>query len=63
MATSKAGEFFRVNFMVRSDDDGRPLYIKNDGERFKADNRTVKVLCGHKYKVEITLRPPNSTPT
>ncbi|XP_065176454.1 uncharacterized protein LOC135806223 [Sycon ciliatum] len=58
MASTDGGAF-RVNFIVRSKDDGTTLYMKNDGERFKADNRTVKVLSQHKYEVDVSIRPPS----
>uniref|UniRef100_A0A8C8SLM1 CB1 cannabinoid receptor-interacting protein 1 n=1 Tax=Pelusios castaneus TaxID=367368 RepID=A0A8C8SLM1_9SAUR len=44
----------RVSLKIQPHDE--PVYFKVDGERFE-QNRTIKLLTGANYKVEVTLKP------
>ncbi|XP_066466187.1 CB1 cannabinoid receptor-interacting protein 1 [Tiliqua scincoides] len=46
----------RIKVSLKIQPNDGPVYFKVDGQRF-GQNRTIKLLTGSKYKVEVTLKP------
>uniref|UniRef100_A0A8D0BKC0 CB1 cannabinoid receptor-interacting protein 1 n=1 Tax=Salvator merianae TaxID=96440 RepID=A0A8D0BKC0_SALMN len=46
----------RIKIALKIQPNDGPVYFKVDGQRF-GQNRTIKLLTGAKYKVEVALKP------
>ncbi|XP_017318683.1 CB1 cannabinoid receptor-interacting protein 1b [Ictalurus punctatus] len=49
-------QLIKVAFSLKTTPDDGPVFFKADGTRF-GQNRTIKLLTGTKYKIEITVKP------
>lgn len=46
----------RIKVSLKIQPNDGPVYFKVDGQRF-GQNRTIKLLTGAKYKVEVAIKP------
>ncbi|CAG7784827.1 unnamed protein product, partial [Allacma fusca] len=48
---------FKVTLSIRRDGDPCPVYMKQDGQRFKLP-RTLKLFVDTSYRVDLSFKPP-----
>ncbi|XP_054841850.1 CB1 cannabinoid receptor-interacting protein 1 [Eublepharis macularius] len=56
MANPAVPSLVRLSVALKIQPNDGPVFFKVDGQRF-GQNRTIKLLTGAKYKVEVVLRP------
>ncbi|XP_039594827.1 CB1 cannabinoid receptor-interacting protein 1a [Polypterus senegalus] len=49
-------QLIKINVSLKIQPNDGPVYFKVDGQRF-GQNRTIKLLTGSKYKIELVVKP------